>query len=147
MKQFKIVKKEINGNSYSVPQRESGIFNLPAPAFKIYIWLLSHAVGFKFNRKYLDAGVKLHHITVTENLKILEECGAIKNVTSDIEIVTSDIKVYQLKNKVNHKRKNVNSDISLFESKSTGKNVTSDISQSDIFNEEEIPSDFPDLPM
>jgi hypothetical protein len=126
---YKIKNNKINGYHIEVPQRESGVFNLPAPAFKIYVWLLSHDIGFEFNRKFLDAGVKMHHITVTKNLKILQKYGAIKNVTSDIEIVTSDIKVNQLKKKVNQKSKNVTNDISSFESKSIVENVTNDISQ------------------
>lgn len=138
---YKVVKESLAGKYFQVPERKSGIFNLPAPAFKIYVWLLSHENGFEFNRNFLDAGVKMHHITVTKNLKILEKCGVIKNVTSDINLkmsllalkyVTSDIKVNNKSKSIKEsklKSKNVISDISSFESKSIVENVKSDISE------------------
>ena len=112
MKKYEIKKIPIIGNSYSVPQRESGIFDLPAPAFKIYVWLLSHQDGFKFNMKYLTQGVKMHHITVENNFNLLLENGIIKVSLLTLEIVTSDIKVYHKSKESKSKRKSVKNDTS-----------------------------------
>jgi len=126
VKKYKIVKSKLDGKHIQIPQRGSGVFNLSAPAFKLYVWLTSHNDGFSFNADFMVAGVKMHHVTVKKALSELHRCGAIKYVNSDIVIVTCDIKVDKLKNKRKSQMKNVTTDISNLEVNHI-ESVTSDI--------------------
>jgi hypothetical protein len=129
MKKFKIKETiKLETKFFIVPQRESGIFDLPAPAFKIYVWLLSHSTNFEFNLKYLTNGVKMHHKTVEQHFNLLLELGAIKSVNNDIEFVSLLTSKYIIKNKRKSNRKSVKNDIFSIQKENQTKSVKSDTS-------------------
>ena len=77
-----IKKEKQEGKFIRLPQRESGIFDLPLGAFKLYAWLISHDDGYTFSNYFIRKGTKMRYESIKNALKDLVKANRI-SITND----------------------------------------------------------------
>ena len=83
---YKIKKHELKCDTFSIPQKNSGVFKLTGAEFKLYCWLLSHQDGFKFGKMFMVNGCGLRNVTIEKTLTKLINKNYIK--ISDNGLIT-----------------------------------------------------------
>ena len=83
----KIVKGDKLSKFISLPQKDSGIFELSSDLFKFYAWLISHEDGYDIRSDYfISKGVKIDSRSIGKYLKKLSDSGWITISQSTITI-------------------------------------------------------------